>query len=305
MPNYESPALYIDFSRLPPPKVIEEVDFEVLLQRYKDQVVAKNANLARAIELEQSPVNVILEPQAYGEMIVRSRINAAARAVMLAFATGYDLDNLAAFFGVERGIVPGNPNVTPVIPDSPETDTSLRRRAQLAPEAMTTAGSEGAYIFQAISADLSIRDASAVAVDRNGTVKVSIMRSGSDPVPTASQLANVVARLNKPDIKPLTDVVIVSPAKVIYTDINAELTLYPGPDQALVMADVQAGLTKVRDRVSLLGRDLTRSSIISALNQEGVQSVNLKTPSENIIADVTQCVVIKSASVTVLPTRVE
>ena len=32
MPNYESPALYIDFARLPPPQVIEEIDYEALLQ---------------------------------------------------------------------------------------------------------------------------------------------------------------------------------------------------------------------------------------------------------------------------------
>jgi phage-related baseplate assembly protein len=61
MPNYESPALYIDFARLPPPKVIEEVNFEVALDRYKAQVLAKKPELAAALALEQSPTNVILE----------------------------------------------------------------------------------------------------------------------------------------------------------------------------------------------------------------------------------------------------
>ena len=102
MPSFESPALYIDFARLPPPKVIEEIDFEVLLAAYKAQVLAKKPELAAALALEQSPTNVILEAEAYGEMIVRERINAAARASMLPFATGSDLDVIGARFNVPR-----------------------------------------------------------------------------------------------------------------------------------------------------------------------------------------------------------
>jgi phage-related baseplate assembly protein len=297
MPNYESPALYIDFARLPPPAVIEELDFEVMLARYKADVLAKKPDLARALDLEQSPTNIILEAEAYGEMLVRARVNAAARAVMLAFSTGTDLDNLAALLNVERGTLPDG--VTR------EGDESLRRRTQLAPEAFTTAGSEGAYIFQALSADLSIRDVSAERIDRFGGVRITIMNSGSDPAPTKQQILNVVNRLNQKNIKPLTDVVSVGPVKVITTDIVANVTFYPGPDAALIMTEIGKALTKVRDRISLLGRDLTRSAIISALNQEGVQSVELISPAENIVVGKDQCAIIKSASVTPLPTRAE
>jgi phage-related baseplate assembly protein len=291
MPNYESPALYIDFARLPPPKVIEELDFEVMLNRYKADVLAKKPELAAALNLEQSPTNVILEAEAYGEMLVRARVNAAARAVMLAFSTGSDLDHLAALLNVER--LTG------------ELDGSLRRRTQLAPEALTTAGSEGAYIFQALTADVTIRDVSAVKINEKGGVRICVMNSGSDPVPTNAQILNVVNRLNKKNIKPLTDVVSVAPVKVIRTDIVANVTFYPGPDTAIIMADIGKALAKVRDRISLIGRDLTRSAIISALNQEGVQSVELISPAGNIPAGSDQCVLINSATVTPLPNRAE
>jgi phage-related baseplate assembly protein len=305
MPNFASPALYIDFSRLPPPQVIEEIDFEILLQRYKDDVLAKNPKLAAALALEQSPTNVILEAESYGETLVRARVNAAARAVLLALSSGNDLEHLAAFFGVVRGTILGDP-LNPNGPvDIPESDESLRRRAQLAPEAFSTAGSEGAYIFHALTSDVSIRDASAQSLDRYGNVAVTIMNSGSDPTPTPAQISNVVSRLNQKNIKPLTDVVIVKPVTVIRRDIVAELTLYPGPDASRVMSDVQAALTKVRNRISLIGRDLTRSSIISALNQEGVQSVNLKAPADNVPADASQCVLITSASINVVDPRME
>jgi phage-related baseplate assembly protein len=306
MPNYESPALYIDFARLPPPAVIEELDYEVMLARYKADVLAKKPDLAKALKLEQSPTNVILEAEAYGEMLVRARVNAAARAVMLAFSTGTDLDNLAALLDVERMMTRGDPNAVPVaIPDKKESDESLRRRAQLAPEAFTTAGSEGAYIFQALTSDMTIRDVSATKINEKGGVKITVMNSGSDPVPTQRQILNVANRLNRKNIKPLTDVISVAPVKVIHATIEANVTFYPGPDIALIMADIGNALTKVRDRISLIGRDLTRSAIISALNQEGVQSVDLISPANNIVVGSDQCAVITTAKVTPLQIRAE
>jgi phage-related baseplate assembly protein len=291
MPNFESPALYIDFARLPPPQVIEEIDYEVLLQAYQDQVLSKNPALAAALQLEQSPTNVILEAESYGEMIVRERINAAARAVMLPFATGNDLDVLAAFFGVSR--LAG------------ELDPSLRRRAQLAPEAFSTAGSEGAYIFQALTADVRVRDATAVKINDKGGVRVAIMQTGSDPIPTADIILNVVARLNSKGIRPLTDTISVVPVKVFKTNIVANITLYPGPDSALVMSDISKALTAVRSNISLIGRDLTRSAVISALNQEGVQSVDLISPAANVAVGTDACVTIETAAITPLPMRQE
>ena len=291
MPNYESPALYIDFARLPPPAVIEELDYEVMLDRYRTEVLAKNPALASALKLEQSPTNVILEAEAYGEMLVRARVNAAARAVMLAFSTGADLENLAAFFGVERM--------------AGELDDSLRRRAQLAPEAFTTAGSEGAYIFQALSGDVRIRDVTATKMDDRGTVKIAVMQYGSNPVPASDILLNVAKRLNRRGIRPLTDVISVVPVKVFKARIVANITLYPGPDASIVMAEIGKALTKVRNNITLIGRDLTRSAIISALNQEGVQSVDLISPSQNVTVGTDACVLIDSAAITPLPLRQE
>jgi phage-related baseplate assembly protein len=291
MPNYESPALYIDFARLPPPAVIEELDYQVMLDRYRAEVLAKNPKLEAALKLEQSPTNIILEAEAYGEMLVRARVNAAARAVMLAFSTGSDLGHLAALFNVTR--LTG------------ELDDSLRRRTQLAPEAFSTAGSEGAYIFQSLTADVRVRDATATKTDDRGSVKIAVMQNGADPIPTQEILLNVAQRLNQKGIRPLTDVISVVPVKVFKTNIVANITLYPGPDASLVMSDIGKALTKVRNNITLIGRDLTRSAIISALNQEGVQSVELISPAQNVVVGTDACVLIDSASVTPLPLRQE
>ncbi|MEY9138504.1 phage-related baseplate assembly protein [Bradyrhizobium diazoefficiens] len=289
MPSFESPALYIDFARLPPPQVIEEIDYEVLLKRYQDDVVAKNSKLAAAIALEQSPTNIILESEAYGEMIVRKRINAAARACMLPFANGSDLEVIGARFNVAR--MDG------------EDDTRLRRRIQLSMESFTTAGSTGAYIFHALSVSTAIRDASVVAERGTGRVSVTIMADGANPVPPSSLVDAVYDRLMSDGIKPLTDDIAVLPVVKIPADIEGRITLYPGPDASLVVADINKALQSLRTRVSMIGRDLKRSAILAALNQEGVQNVELDFDDINVGPD--SVVWIESASVSISSFREE
>ena len=289
MPSFESPALYIDFARLPPPNVIEVIDYEKLLSIYKAQVLAKNPNLAAALNLEQSPTNIILEAEAYGETIVRERINAAARACMLPFATKSDLDVIGARFNVERM--------------AGEDDPRLRRRIQLSMESFTTAGSPGSYIFHALSTSLDVKDVSAVAERGTGRVTVTIMANGTNPVPTSTLIDAIYDRLMSDGIKPLTDDISVLPVTKIPTDIQANITLYPGPDASLVIADINRSLTSLRNRVTQIGKDLKRSAVIAALTQEGVQNVDIDC--EDINVGTSAVVWINSASVNVSNVREE
>lgn len=289
MPSFESPALYIDFARLPPPQVIEEIDYEKLLKVYQGQVVGKNSALAAAVALEQSPTNIILEAEAYGEMIVRERINAAARACMLPFATGSDLDVIGARFNVQR--MDG------------ELDARLRRRIQLSMETFSTAGSPGSYVFHALSTSLSVKDATAVAERGTGRVTVVIMADGSDPVPAGPLVDAVYDRLMSDGIKPLTDDITVLPVTKIPADITANITLYPGPDASLVISDINKALTALRNRVTVISRDLKRSAVLAALTQEGVQ--NVETDFQDVNVGTSGVVWINSASVNVSHIREE
>lgn len=305
MAQYEVPSLYIDFSRLPPPTVIEEIDFEKLLQIYQTQVTDRLPVLKPAMALEQSPSNVILQAEAYGEMMVRARINAAARAVMLPFAVGADLDVLAAFYEEARDPVVANPRPYTTNPEDWESDERFRTKVQLSLEAFSTAGAPAAYVYHAMKADVTIRHASALRLDRQGTVKVTVMSGGSDPTPSAAQIAAVVERLHLPHIKPLTAVVRVAPPLVHRTAIRGEITLYPGPDQALVLSDIRGNLTKVRNRISKLGRDLTRAQLTAAINVEGVQNLRLDEPLVDQIADDDACVLVTDFDLRVATTRKE
>lgn len=304
---FESPSLYVDFSRLPAPKVIEEIDYEALVKLYQGRVTDKIPALKRAVTMEQSPTNVILQTEAYGEMMVRARVNQAARALMLPFATGSDLDVLAAFYDEGRPAVVATPRGTvDQYPDDYLDDASFRRIVQLAPEAYSTAGSQGAYIYHALKADpVTIRDASAVRANDRGGVRVAIMSKGDSPEATAAQIEAVRARLYNKNIRPLTDVPSVVKAKISYVEIEAILTLYPGPDQAVVLADVSTALTKLRSRLAMLGRDLTMSQLMAALNQEGVQRVRIVSPTGDAVVGYEGAVWIKKATVSIDPGRMD
>jgi phage-related baseplate assembly protein len=53
---------------------------------------AERAAISRTLALESEPIVKLLQENAYREVILRQRINDAAKAVMLAYSTGADLD---------------------------------------------------------------------------------------------------------------------------------------------------------------------------------------------------------------------
>ncbi|MDO5562510.1 MAG: baseplate J/gp47 family protein [Synergistaceae bacterium] len=91
----------IDLSKLPAPKIIEELSFEAILREMREDFAGRCPGWT-AEALESDPANKILEVASYRELLLRQRINEAARACMLALSTGSDLEHLAAFYAVER-----------------------------------------------------------------------------------------------------------------------------------------------------------------------------------------------------------
>lgn len=305
MPTFESPALTIDFSRLPAPKVIEEIDYETLVKIYQNQVVERLPSLARAVKLEQSPTNVVLETEAYGEMLVRARVNSAAKSVMLPFAGGSDIDALAAFYNVSRMPLVAAPRPFLTNPEDWEDDERFRVRVQGAPEAFSMAGTAGSYRFHAMSTVATLRDASAMAVDDQANIKVTLMGSGDSPDVSDADVAKVRAWLHDKKIKPLTDVVSVASVTRKDTTIVADVWLYPGPEASIVKAEILAALTKLKARISMLGRDLTRSAIIGAIMREGVLDVDLRSPAADILCNEDECAWITKVTINISTDRRE
>ena len=290
----------VDLSRLPFPAVVEPLDVETI-------VAAMLADLRdRAPEfsalVESDPAYKILEACAYRELLLRQRVNEATKAVLLAYAAGSDLDHVAANFNVQRLVLAAaNPNTVPPTPAVLEPDDDLRRRVQLAFEGLSTAGPEGAYVFHALSAHPDVLDASATS-PTPGVVTVSVLSRVGSGAPDAPLLAAVAATLADDDVRPLTDQVNVVAAAIVNFTVVASLTLYPGPDSAVVLAEANARLTDYLARSRRLGRDVTRSGVFAALHSEGVQNVVLTQPATDVVVTPAQAAFCTARTVTVTGT---
>ena len=285
----------IDLSRLPPPDVIEPLDFETIYNRRRADFLARYPEFTAFVESD--PAIKLLETGAWAELVLRQRINDAARSVMIAYAGGGNLDNLAAIFGVtRREITPANPATG--APAIMESDDDLRRRVLLAPDSYSVAGPTSAYVFHALSADGDVLDASAVS-PAPGEVLVSILSRSGDGTASPELLVAVDAVLSGDEVRPLTDHVTVQSAELVAFDITAGLTLYPGPDSQLILDTANAALAQLLAANRRLGRNMSRSSIIAALHVGGVQRVELAAPVEDIIVTQTEVAAPGAISVTI------
>jgi phage-related baseplate assembly protein len=273
-------ANLIDFSALPPPAIVEPLDYETILAAMLADLKARDPAFTSLVESD--PACKILEVAAYRELHLRARINDACRAVMISSATGPDLDQLAALFGLTRKtITPANPDSIPPVEAVMESDTDLRARVILAPESLSTAGPAGAYRFHA----LRVADVLDVSVESPapGAVVVSILsRTGDGTAPSAT-LDAVAAILDDEDVRPLTDNVTVQSAEIIPYTIEATLYTYAGPDPEVVMQTARQRADAYAAHMHRIGNDITLSGLYSALHAPGVQRVELASPVSTIV----------------------
>lgn len=227
----------IDLTRLPAPKVIEELDFETIFERKKTALLelvpsSVRETIAATLSLESEPLTIDLQQQAYQEMILRQRINQAAASTLLAFAQGSDLDHLAAAKGITRKIVrQSDPTALPPVEALYETDDDLRRRVQLYPEKLAAAGPRAAYEAHALDAHPKIIDARAVR-EVAGTVCVFI--KAADGVPSEEILQAAQDYLSAETRRPLCDTVKVKAGHPKAVRIAARIKYESGPDLTLV-----------------------------------------------------------------------
>ncbi|WP_431274230.1 baseplate assembly protein [Variovorax ureilyticus] len=276
----------LDMTLLPAPQVIEVLDFETILQakKTKFQALCAEAGVDYTLMLESDPVTKLLELCAYDEMLMRQRINDAAKASMLAYAKGTDLDNLAANLGVVRLLVtPADPAAVPPVDAVYESDDRLRERAQLALEGLTTAGSRASYRFHALTASGQVADVGVESLVP-GAVLVSILAVDPSGVPDAALLDTVRNALSAEKVRPLTDLVNVRAVEIIESPITATLYRKSGPAGEVAAEAASAALNKWLLSIRRQGEGLARSGIDAALHQPGMHRVVIDSPAEDIVS---------------------
>lgn len=257
----------IDIANLPPPEVVEELDFEAILALSAADLVARFPAIAGVIALESEPARKLLEVASYRETLIRARVNDAARSQLLAFAAGADLDHLAAFYDVTR--LTG------------EDDARLRSRVILAIAGRSTGGTAERYRFVAMSASLDVRDA---FVWRSGTspvVNVAIYSASPGGVASPALLSIVSTALNAPTVRMVNDTLAIRSAvtqtRAVTADVwllpDAPMTTFEGLEEALRASFAAEGG---------LGFDLTRAWLTARLMRPGVQRVEIVAPTTDV-----------------------
>ncbi|NEY28805.1 baseplate assembly protein [Escherichia coli] len=283
----------IDLSQLPAPDVVEVLDYESILAERKATLLSlcdesQREAVARTLQLESEPLTKLLEESAYREVMWRQRVNEAARANMLAYATGGDLDNLGANYNVERLVITlADTTAIPPLAAVLESDNDFRVRIQQAFEGLSVAGSVGAYQFHGRSADGRVADVSVIS-PTPACVTVSVLSREGNGAASDELIQIVNLALNAEDVRPVADRVTVQSAEIVPYQIVAELYLYPGPEVEPVREAAEAKLKTYITAQHRLGRDIRKSAIYAALHVEGVQRVELAQPVADIVLDETQ-----------------
>ncbi|AQT95922.1 baseplate J/gp47 family protein [Pseudomonas azotoformans] len=272
----------IDLSQLPAPQIVEQIDFEVILAERKAYMISlwpieEQAEIAARLEMESEPLTKLLQENAYRETIWRQRVNEASIANLLALAKGPDLDQLAGNFNVQRLVVQeAKPLAVPPVARIMESDDSLRERAQMSWEGLSTAGPRKSYIFHARGADGRVADARAESPTPSVAV-VTVQSLLGDGTATPDLIAAVKTYLSGDDRRPVCDRLTVQSAQILRYQVKAKLFLLTsGPESEPILAAAEQRLLAYVGQRRRLAMEVSESALHAALFVEGVRKVVLE-----------------------------
>lgn len=283
-------AANLDLSRMPAPDVIETVDFEAILAERLADLKRRLAAVGIPFDvdgLESDPAVKLEEADAYREALDLAKINDAARAVMVAFSWGGNLDHLGAFYGVRRRIVSAaNPNASPPTGDVYENDAEFRARIQIAPEALPYAGlTGGGYRHRALQAAPAVKDVRVVKRrDARGHPVMDVVlldRTGDGTASTATVDA-VFRTFLDDDATQLTDVVTVRSARIVPYEIAYTLKVPRGPDAQVIRATSEAQVRAMAAELHRIGTVVPTDAIIAAARIRPTVKLELTSPAADV-----------------------
>lgn len=253
------------------PKIIEEIDLEKLVERKLDklQLLFDANNLPYDVSrTAYDPARIQIEAAAYDEGLLRQRVNEAARANILAFATGNDLDHLGDFHGVTRMFG--------------EDDERYRTRIRLNRRGNSTGGTEPRYKFFALSADIRVKDAITYRKGKSPVIYVAVFGNGADGAADKELIKKVDTALHDKNVIMTNDTIIVHAA--VRKTINLAADIWLLPDSPLTLLEqMESNLRAAWTSEQALGRDIALSWWLSRLMLPGVHKVEAVTPQADII----------------------
>jgi phage-related baseplate assembly protein len=282
----------IDLTSLPIPQVIGEVSYNTIVSRQLAQFQAEWDALRGTFPdlppydvsmLETDPVVIINQSESYRELLLLARINEAARARLLAFAFGSDLDQLAVFYDVVR--IFG------------EDDTRLKLRVILAIQGRSTGGPKERYKSIVMNADLRVESVEVYRVGRSPLINVAVYSTEPNGVASEDLLSVVTAALVDENVQLANDEFVVASAVRTVVNLAFDIWLLPDADEATVTRAVTA-LQDAWASEQTLGRDLTVAWWTSKLMISGVHKVTATAPVADVIAPPAEALAIGTVTAT-------
>ena len=262
--------------------VLEDLDAETILgqrmTRFKELWAFYDPPAAAQYDVEQlefDPIKINQELCTYFEILLRDRVNQAARSITLAYAIGTDLDAIASRY----------PGGIPRLPG--ESDDRYRRRIWLSPNTLSPHGTAEAYEFWALTALPELRDVTAIRSvmhDYYPTILITCLLNDYDqPAPTQEQLIRIRSYIQSLSRQGLTDVISVNPPKVKEVKYRISIWLFPGTVVDQTVAKMRTNLEKLIADQYWLGHDHTHTAIHASCALQGVHHVEITEPVDDVL----------------------
>lgn len=283
-------------ANLQPMIVLEQIDTEDILSarmmRFKELWAKYDPPMSAQYDVENlefDPIKINQEASTYFELMLRDRVNQAARSITLAYAIGTDLDAIASRY----------PGGVPRLEG--EADDRYRRRIWLSPNTLSPHGTAEAYEFWALTALPELRDVTAtrhVAHDYYPTILITcLMQPPHDPAPSDEQLVRIRTYIQNLSRMGLTDVISVNKPKVREIDYKVAVWLYPGTLQDQCLAKVEANLKRAIENQYWLGHDHSLMAINACCAMQGVHHVEVVEPKTDVMVGLDWVVMVNSIEV--------
>ena len=305
-----------NLSSLPDPAIVETVSFQTIFNELRADFSTRFPDFSALVESD--PAIKLLEVAAYREVVLRARVNDAFKATLLAFAAGADLDNLAAFYGLTRIAQETDAELKDRTINRIQGSSTAGGAAWYRYQALTADSgvrdarvtSPGAGLVQVALLSKEIENLEALGTDENTLsaamsalatfygvdtaglkdstaaplIRAVIDAAGPGGTATPQMLTVVDAVMQDDEVRVITDSVTTTSANVVSVDVVAEVYLYPD-SSATVLDGIEAAIRAAIQSEGGLGWDLTLSWLIKNIHVDGVQRVELISPTTNQVAD--------------------
>ena len=277
------PFASLDLSLVPPPQVVQPVDYETIRAARIAELTARfNAAGVPFVvgAIESDPSVIHQDEDAYREMLDRQAINDAAVSVMLAYAVGSDLDNLAALIGLRRLTIAPATDTAPAVLQS---DDELRALCRVALEGTAVGLTGGGYRLIALQAAPEVRSVGLVR-SPGGRIDVILLGRGADGTVSPEVVARVNTILQADDGGQLTDIVTVRSVTPLAYDIVVDAIIPAGPSPAPIRAACIAALAAAAARLQTIGGVAPTDALIAAGRIPPMTKFILVSPAADVVA---------------------